>query len=1074
MQVSFLIYKLFTFDFNHVLVFRLKVADFGLARTLSMKRKSAFEDMENDAMLTDYVATRWYRAPEILVASRKYTKGIDMWSLGCILGEMIRQKPLFQGTSTINQIEKIVTALPDVTQSDIESIGASFGTVLLSKKINRDRRHSLDEMLRNCCDDAMSLVKSLLVLDPHGRLTAKAAIMHTFVSRFRTASADMELRLDVSPPLQDDVRYGVDEYRANLYDMIGTDSRSSARKTAGTSSAAHPTPGSSRENASAPKALPNRSLSRARTMSGSHKILAERQQPPQRPPPPVPPQRSELERNTSGVNILSRNLTQSWAEQHCHKRTSLQHHHPPEQPHLAQHQPQPRSQERLHIPMAVITAVAQQKHRSKDRAQRHAPQRGEAEEGAGRGEGSGGSGSGVSGSGVSGSGVSAEEKGEAAPGPDTFQNNTQAHSVLQNAERNLVMTRNTHAALRKELAAVAATAPRKKSSYWHEQAKAHIHVSEARMEALLRKAKNHLYRSPLERAEWGGDKSSTSGETDSMSPHDHSQSLRKLQKEKKPRVKTKVYQAGEARAREDRDGEGRAGEDPAGEVKVKERRAEEGRAREDRVRQDRHREDRLRDDRLREDRLREDRIREYRLRQERARELRVREAPVGEVKPRMAGAQEDRVREDCMRDVGGEGDPQAQRDPTPEENLQRRVKIERERQLKHHEWKVMDREQRMVENERLMELERRQLEDLDLQKKRVAARGLAPRHTSGSVAKCRIPISTTVFKTHIESDRKSDEFQQLYTPGSTRRIEPERPKKGDKPPAKDKDLKATEPKNREPKARAAKEKEKGKAESKGQGDGSSPPSTAVCYISRISYLEAEMAKCKRQLVSFVKDNQEVLTHRKLRYHFEQLKTHQSDSEDPGDENDDEVFKPGGRDGGGDSGAQSYQTFLLEQSRQKQLQLQEFLARDESNDYEHPDLSNVYKVRSYHAFAREQAAQPPQQRDFIKLFQIADTSKKVHSPDAMEEALTIKRELDETLKVCRKHRERIELNRQMGHCHRHHGHHEHHHHHHNSNHPRNSHQQHLCPHHRAVGGPNYEHMRLRPEDIQEAQFVEACN
>lgn len=150
-----------------------------------------------------------------------------MWSLGCILGEMIRQKPLFQGTSTINQIEKIVNALPEVTDRDIESIGASFGSVLLSKKIVRDRRYSLDEILRNCCDDALSLVKSLLVLDPEGRLTAKEAIAHSYVHRFRTSSANMELRADIRPPLDDDTRYGVDEYRTTLYEMIAPELRSS-------------------------------------------------------------------------------------------------------------------------------------------------------------------------------------------------------------------------------------------------------------------------------------------------------------------------------------------------------------------------------------------------------------------------------------------------------------------------------------------------------------------------------------------------------------------------------------------------------------------------------------------------------------------------------------------------------------------------------------------------------------------------------------------------------------------------------------------------------------------------------
>lgn len=52
-------------------------------------------------MLTDYVATRWYRAPEILLGSTGYTKGVDMWSLGCILGELLSGRPIFPGRSTM-------------------------------------------------------------------------------------------------------------------------------------------------------------------------------------------------------------------------------------------------------------------------------------------------------------------------------------------------------------------------------------------------------------------------------------------------------------------------------------------------------------------------------------------------------------------------------------------------------------------------------------------------------------------------------------------------------------------------------------------------------------------------------------------------------------------------------------------------------------------------------------------------------------------------------------------------------------------------------------------------------------
>ena len=69
----------------------VKVADFGLAWSLVVK------DGSSNSVLTDYVATRWYRAPEILLGSTKYTYGVDMCCLGCILGEMIAGKPIFPG-----------------------------------------------------------------------------------------------------------------------------------------------------------------------------------------------------------------------------------------------------------------------------------------------------------------------------------------------------------------------------------------------------------------------------------------------------------------------------------------------------------------------------------------------------------------------------------------------------------------------------------------------------------------------------------------------------------------------------------------------------------------------------------------------------------------------------------------------------------------------------------------------------------------------------------------------------------------------------------------------------------------
>lgn len=110
--------------------------------------------------------------------------GIDMWSLGCILGEMIRGKPLFPGSCTVNQMERIVAALPPVTEKDIQSVGAGFGSALLSRSSAASTENPcLDDLLTGSPNDAKSLVRQLLVMDPLNRLTAKQALEHKYIEK---------------------------------------------------------------------------------------------------------------------------------------------------------------------------------------------------------------------------------------------------------------------------------------------------------------------------------------------------------------------------------------------------------------------------------------------------------------------------------------------------------------------------------------------------------------------------------------------------------------------------------------------------------------------------------------------------------------------------------------------------------------------------------------------------------------------------------------------------------------------------------------------------------------------------
>ena len=90
----------------------LKICDFGLARA----------NAETDAFMTEYVVTRWYRAPELLLSCAEYTTAIDVWSVGCIFAELLGRKPLFPGKDYVHQMNLIARVIGSPTEEELHFV----------------------------------------------------------------------------------------------------------------------------------------------------------------------------------------------------------------------------------------------------------------------------------------------------------------------------------------------------------------------------------------------------------------------------------------------------------------------------------------------------------------------------------------------------------------------------------------------------------------------------------------------------------------------------------------------------------------------------------------------------------------------------------------------------------------------------------------------------------------------------------------------------------------------------------------------------------------------------------------
>lgn len=128
------------------------------------------------SLLVD-VATRWYRAPEIMLSFANYTSSIDMWSVGCILAELLGGKPIFKGEDYVDQLNKILNLLGTPTEDTLRRVGSPRAQDYI-RSLPIKPRVKFETLYPNASPLALDLLSKLLTFDPAKRYGCEEALEH--------------------------------------------------------------------------------------------------------------------------------------------------------------------------------------------------------------------------------------------------------------------------------------------------------------------------------------------------------------------------------------------------------------------------------------------------------------------------------------------------------------------------------------------------------------------------------------------------------------------------------------------------------------------------------------------------------------------------------------------------------------------------------------------------------------------------------------------------------------------------------------------------------------------------------